>query len=90
MVGHIDDGCSDAVGRRASQRCTNNGADVGGRLGRAEAGDHVAAKVRNGVRWLRERCESVDAAALRAASGDDLEAFRSALHRSRAEALRNR
>ncbi len=66
------------------------GADVGGRLGRAEAGDHVAAKVRNGVRWLRERCESIDAAALRAACGDDLEAFRSALHRSRAEALRSR
>src|SRR5262249_3085943 len=49
------------------------GADCGGRLGRAEEGDRVAAELLRDLRWLRERCESVDAKALKERCGDDLE-----------------
>lgn len=64
------------------------GADVGGRLGREAEGDAVAAQVRKFLGRLRARCESVDAAALRAQCGDDLPRFRALLHEARARALR--
>ena len=40
------------------------------------------------LRWLRERCESVDAERLRAEFGDDTKAFVRALRERRADALR--
>lgn len=66
------------------------GADTGGRLGREDVGVQVAKKVAADIDWLRERCDGVDAAALRAQFGDDTEGFRAALHHRRAEALRGR
>lgn len=61
-------------------------ADSGGRLGLAASGDAVRNQVAADLRWLRERCESVDAAALRERF-PDLERFREALHEARARAL---
>lgn len=65
------------------------GADVGGRLGREAEGDALVAHVRAFLARLRARCESVDAAALRAQCGDDLPRFRALLHEARARALRD-
>lgn len=64
------------------------GADSGGRLGLAETGDRVCARVASDLRWLRACCGRVDAAALRQQHGDDLPAFRAALHEARARAIR--
>ena len=64
------------------------GADSGGRLGLEAEGERVAEQVARDVTRLRERCDSVDAAAVRAEFGDDTEGFIRALHQRRAEALR--
>ena len=63
------------------------GADVGGRLGRASDGDVVARDVLEQLIRLRARCESVDAAALRAECGDDVEKFKAVLHAARAREI---
>jgi tRNA nucleotidyltransferase (CCA-adding enzyme) len=62
------------------------GADVGGRLGRAAAGEDVAREVERELRWLQRCCESVDARALRARH-DDVGRFRAVLHEARARAI---
>jgi len=64
------------------------GADTGGRLGREEDGDLDAKRVAADIHSLRERCDKVDAAALRAQFGDDTDGFRAALHQQRAKAAR--
>ncbi|MBK8099067.1 MAG: hypothetical protein IPK26_18320 [Planctomycetes bacterium] len=63
------------------------GADTGGRLGLADSGEAMRARVLRDLQWLRRVCGSVDAAALRARIGDDVEKFKAALHQARAEAL---
>ncbi len=62
-------------------------ADVAGRLGHAAAGEPARARVAADLHWLREVTAEVDAAALRAEHGDDLDAFRTALHEARARAI---
>lgn len=62
------------------------GADVGGRLGLAASGDTAREQVAADVHRLRNACDSVDAAALRA-QHPDLERFREALHRERCRAI---
>lgn len=63
------------------------GADVGGRLGLERDGEELRRRVVEDVSWLRERCETVDAAELRRRYADT-EAFRDALHEARARAIR--
>lgn len=62
-------------------------ADVAGRLGCAQEGPPVAARVTADLDWLRAACGAVDATALRERHGDDLERFRAALHEARAHAI---
>ncbi len=62
-------------------------ADSAGRLGLADTGAAEFAKVRANVEWLRTTCGGIDAAALRARHGEDIEAFRLALHEARARAI---
>jgi tRNA nucleotidyltransferase (CCA-adding enzyme) len=61
-------------------------ADSGGRLGLEHEGDLVRARVERDLRWLRDVCAGVDAAALRARL-PDVAAFRDALHAARARAI---
>lgn len=61
-------------------------ADSGGRLGFAEEGARIRDRLAAELQWLRERCEQVDAAALRRHCRD-VESFRSALHEARARAI---
>lgn len=63
------------------------GADAGGRAGCTAAGAPTAARVARQVHWLRERCTAVDAAAIAARAGGDVEALRAALHEARARML---
>lgn len=62
-------------------------ADSAGRLGHADSGEGIRARVAADLHGLRAACGSVDATALRAQHGDDLEAFRTALHEARARAI---
>lgn len=62
-------------------------ADSAGRLDLAGIGEAVRDRVAADLRWLREVCGRVDAGELRKASGDDLQAFRAALHEARARAI---
>jgi tRNA nucleotidyltransferase (CCA-adding enzyme) len=62
-------------------------ADSAGRLGLAGVGDGVAARVARDLHWLRAVCGAVDAGELRQTAGDDLPAFRTALHEARARAI---
>ncbi len=61
--------------------------DVAGRLGRSERGLPTAARVRGDLEWLRATAGSVDAEAIRAACGDDVQKLREQLHEARAKAL---
>lgn len=63
-------------------------ADHAGRLGLAGDGQRVRDRIEADLHWLRATCGAVDAGALRTAHGDDLEAFRRALHEARADAIR--
>ncbi len=63
------------------------GADSGGRLGLEAEGEVVAERVARDVRWLREVCVGVDAAALARAHAGDVPALRRALHEARARAI---
>ena len=65
-------------------------ADSAGRLGLEHEGAEVRDQVLEDLRMLREACASVDAGALRQRFGDDLEAFRAALHEARARAISER
>jgi len=62
-------------------------ADSAGRLGLAALGDPLAMRIAADLTWLREVCGAVDAGELRKACGDDLPAFRTALHEARARAI---
>jgi len=62
-------------------------ADSAGRLGLDGEGDPTRDKIVRDVSWLCAACRSVDAQALRERHGDDLEAFKLALHEARARAL---
>jgi len=64
------------------------GADSGGRLDLQAEGDATFEQVRGDLEWIRERCGSVDAAALRERF-PDTERFRSELHEARCRALRS-
>jgi hypothetical protein len=64
------------------------GADVGGRLGTAGEGERAAERARQDLRWLRERCASVDAGALWRECAGDRARFKAALQEARARALR--
>lgn len=64
------------------------GADVGGRLSREGEGDRTRKAVHDDIEAVREACGSVDAAALRARAGDDLDAFRRDLHEAWCDAIR--
>ncbi len=64
------------------------GADSGGRLGLEAEGEVVAERVARDVRWLREVCVGVDAAALARAHAGDVPALRRALHEARARDCR--
>ena len=61
-------------------------ADSGGRLGHAESGEHTLKQLTANLQWLRERCTSVDSAALRQ-QYPDLERFKAELHQARCRAL---
>ena len=63
-------------------------ADSAGRLGLEATGAAVLAETRQRIERLRTACSSVDAGALREQHGDDLDAFRAALHEARARAVR--
>lgn len=63
------------------------GADVGGRLGRDAEGDAAREKVERELAVVRAAAESVDATALREQHGQELDAFRAALHAARARAI---
>ncbi len=65
-------------------------ADAAGRLGLEHTGEAVFARVRADVIWLREACAGVDAGELRQRHGDDVAAFRAALHEARARAIARR
>ena len=65
------------------------GADVGGRLGLEAEGARVRSEVLADLTAVREVCGAVDAAALRARHGDDLDAFRNALHGAWCSAIRH-
>ena len=65
------------------------GADSGGRLGTEAEGHRVARQVERHVQLVLDACRSVDARALREASGDDLDAFKTKLHQARCSALRH-
>ncbi len=62
-------------------------ADTAGRLGCAHLGADTERRVGDDLRWLRAVCAEVDAGALKQRFGDDLEAFRAALHQERARAI---
>ncbi|MCA8974376.1 MAG: hypothetical protein KDC98_06620 [Planctomycetes bacterium] len=62
-------------------------ADSAGRLGMHDSGLLVFRETKQRLDRLRAACATVDAAALRARHGDDLEAFRAALHQERARAI---
>ena len=62
-------------------------ADSAGRLGLADSGEATRARVVADLHWLRAACGSLDATALRLQHGDDLEAFKAALHAARARAV---
>ena len=62
-------------------------ADSAGRLGFEAEGPAVRDRVLRDLEGLRAACATVDAGALRQRFGDDLEAFRSALHEARARAI---
>jgi len=62
------------------------GADSGGRLGMATDGDRIRARITADLLWLRQCCDRVDAAALRA-KYPDVERFKAALHEARCRAL---
>jgi len=62
-------------------------ADVAGRSGREAEGPATRAQIERDVAWIRERCEGVDARALRA-QHPEVERFREALREARARALR--
>jgi len=62
-------------------------ADSAGRLGMQATGAAVRREVAQFLERLRAVCGAVDAAALRERYGDDLEAFRTALHEARARAV---
>jgi tRNA nucleotidyltransferase (CCA-adding enzyme) len=62
-------------------------ADSAGRLGLADTGEAVRARVASDLLGLRAAGSSVDAGALRQQFPDDLEAFRAALHEARARAI---
>ncbi|MEZ5966674.1 MAG: hypothetical protein R3F56_22745 [Planctomycetota bacterium] len=65
-------------------------ADLGGRLDAGNDGERALAQVTASVHWLRDRCGSVDAAALWQRHHGDRAAFARALHEERARALRQR
>ncbi len=62
-------------------------ADSAGRLGRDADADSLRTQIERDITWLRERCESVDAQHLRSRHGEDLPAFRRALHQAWARAI---
>lgn len=64
------------------------GADTGGRLGSEAEGREVAQSVESDIERIRSACGAIDAGAIRAAAGDDLEQFRNELHRARCHAIR--
>jgi tRNA nucleotidyltransferase (CCA-adding enzyme) len=63
-------------------------ADSAGRLGFEHEGPIIRARVIADLHGLRAACATVDAGALREQHADDLEAFRSALHKARADAIK--
>ncbi len=62
------------------------GADSGGRLGKAEEGDRIAAQIEDDLAWLRDSCRAVDAGSIRKKHADP-ESFRRALHEARSESI---
>ncbi|GAB4136967.1 MAG: hypothetical protein Fur0037_01840 [Planctomycetota bacterium] len=64
-------------------------ADSGGRLGHSDSGEDVYRRLLADIRWLRERCASVDAKALRE-QYPELKRFKAALHQARCQALSGR
>lgn len=62
-------------------------ADSAGRLGHETEGLEVRDRLIADLTALRDACASVDASALRRQHGDDLTAFRAALHEARARAI---
>lgn len=62
-------------------------ADVAGRLGHEHEGEGVRGELTARLRWIVERCESVDAGALWQRCAGDKEAFTTALHEARSLAL---
>jgi tRNA nucleotidyltransferase (CCA-adding enzyme) len=65
------------------------GADVGGRLDMATAGEEAARKVERDLNFLRESCGKVDVGSLWKQHRDDKERFRAERHQAFARALRN-
>ncbi|MEE9128367.1 MAG: hypothetical protein V3U11_14640 [Planctomycetota bacterium] len=64
------------------------GADVGGRLDMAAAGEETARKVERDLNFMRERCGKVDVGALWKQHGEDQERFRAERHQAFAQALK--
>lgn len=62
------------------------GADSGGRLGMQSDGDRIRERLCRELHWLRERCESVDAEALKKEYADVVR-FKAMLHEARCRAL---
>ncbi|MHC5065881.1 MAG: HD domain-containing protein [Planctomycetota bacterium] len=62
------------------------GADSGGRLGKSEEGDQVAAQIQDDLAWLQECCRAVDAASIRKKHADP-EDFKRALYEARSESI---
>lgn len=64
------------------------GADVGGRLDMAHAGEETAARVERDVSYLRSRCQQVDVGSLFKQYGADKRRFHAERHQAFARALR--
>jgi len=62
-------------------------ADSAGRLGRSATGVSTYDETVGRLQRLRAACATIDASALRQRHGDDIDAFREALHQARARAI---